>query len=118
MDGDAWDKAAVTLVLQPAYYKAGYVSIISECPQCFELSWVHHRMSSFQFDDSWPKSWQEAVKKQEAAVKLEALREWERGICHKCRHLASATVEYHCSRVCIVGMGRPETKCYKFEEVK
>lgn len=114
MENEAWDKAAVTLVIEPACYKAGCVSIISECPKCFELSWIHSRMAGFEWDDAWPDEWKAAVRKREAAVKLEALRQWGAGICHNCKHLTEGNVEYHAWRHCIKGSGPAEKACDKY----
>jgi len=118
METQEWDDAAVTLVLEPWCYKAGCVSIVSECPKCFELSWLHKRMWGFQHDDTWPDTWKLAVMKQEAAVKLQALREWGAGICHGCQHLKSGTVEHHAWRDCIKGTGRPVVDCDKYGPFK
>jgi hypothetical protein len=111
-----WEKKAQTLVLSPRCWKSGNVSIISECPNCFELSWVHEHMNTFGWDSQiWPKAWKKAVAKREAAVKLTALRDWGAALCHRCKHLETGTVEYHAWRDCIIGTGPAETECPKFE---
>ncbi len=109
MENRQWDAAAVTLVLEPAYYKAGCVAIVSECPKCFEPSWVHANMSGFAWDDVWPDDWKAAVEEREAVVKLVALRDWGAGLCHSCKHLTSGKVNYHAWRHCMRGSG-PATK--------
>jgi hypothetical protein len=114
MENDKWDEAGVTLILEPGCYKAGCVTVISECPKCFELSWIHERMNGFQWNDAWPADWKEAVKKREASVKLEALRKWGAGICHNCRNLEEGSVEYHAWRTCIKGSGPAEQTCDKY----
>lgn len=117
-DGDKlWDKAGHTLVLQPRVYKSGCVVVVSECPKCFESSWVHIRMSGFDWNDCWPKKWKEAVAKEDVRVRLEAAREWPTGLCWRCKHLTSATIEYHAWRHCIVGSGSTRTKCEKFQQL-
>lgn len=116
MENESWDKAATTLVLEPACYKAGCVTVIAECPKCFEPSWIHERMSNFdEWSDAWPDDWKAAVKKREAAVKLAALREWGKGLCHNCKHLESGEIKYHAWRHCIRGSGPEETECPQYE---
>lgn len=115
MENEQWDKAATTLILEPGCYKSGCVTVIAECPKCFEPSWVHERMTSFdEWSYAWPDDWKAAVEKQQAAVKLAALREWGKGICHNCTHLERGTVEYHAWRHCIKGCGGPEAECDKY----
>jgi hypothetical protein len=98
------DDAAVTLVLEPTQYKAGYVSILSECPSCFLQSWVHCGMSCFS-SGPWSEEWIAAVEARELEVRLKALRDWGAGLCHRCKHLETGTVEYHAWRGCIRGTG-------------
>lgn len=114
MQNEKWDEAGVTLVLEPGIYKAGCVTVVSECPKCFELSWIHARMSGFEWNDAWPADWKEAVKKREASVKLEALRQWGAGICHSCRNLTKGEVEYCAWRHCVKGIGEPQKSCDKY----
>ena len=114
MECEKWDEAGAVLILQPNCYKVGCVAVASECPNCFELSWVHERMSGFHWNDAWPIDWKEAVKKLEAAVKLQALRKWGASICHSCQHLQDGTVEYHAWRTCIKGSGPAEQSCSKY----
>lgn len=93
MENKDWETAATTLVLSPRCYKAGYVAVTSECPKCYESSWVHESMTSFRWSD-WPEAWKEAVGNLEEATKLSALREWGASICHRCQHLKEGKVEY------------------------
>jgi hypothetical protein len=118
METDQWDQAAVVLVLEPCYYKSGSVSVVSECPKCFEKSWVHHGMSGFKWNDAFPKAWKERVERLEKDTKLKAFREWGAGLCWSCKHLKEATVEYHSWRSCIIGTGPSCTECPKFEPLK
>lgn len=115
MEIDKWDKSATTLVLHPRCYKNGCVAIISECPKCFEPSWVHYHMQSFEWNERWPKPWREAVVNLEAATKLTALRDWGASICHRCKHLSEGKVDYHAWRTCIIGTGPAERECNRFE---
>ncbi len=122
IESDEWDKLAITLVLNPRCFKAGYVSIISEYPKCFRPSWVHHRMSGFSWGDTWPRDWQEAVRTREACVKLLALREFGASLCHSCKFLVSGTVEYHAWVHCVFpGSGSmscaAQKVCDKYEKL-
>lgn len=117
MDNEEWEKQSVILVLSPRCYKSGCVAILSECPKCFKKSWVHERMATFKFNDKIPESWVKAVEELEKTVKLEALREWGRGICHQCKHLTGGKIEYHAWRECIRGYGPSEKECEKFEKL-
>ncbi len=111
-----WRKAAVTLILEPSCIKSNSVAVVSECPKCFEPSWVHERIDGFDWDD-WPEKWKERVKEFAAAIKLKALREWGAGICWRCENLASGEIEYHAWRHCVKGCGPPEKKCDRFIEL-
>lgn len=115
-DHRVWDKHAQILVLSPTIFRASSVAVMSPCPVCAELSWVHHRMGSFALvHPDWPKAWQTAVDKKEAQVKLTALRDWGAGLCWQCKHLQSGVVDHTARRVCIVGIGAPRTACARFE---
>lgn len=114
-----WQKMAHTLYLEPRHIKADSVAVVSKCPICGADSWVHEPMSSFgRYLTMWPKTWQKAVQKHEAKVKLQALRDWGAGICWKCKKLESGTVEYHAWRQCARGSGPAERQCEVFEELK
>lgn len=117
MNNVSWEKNANTLVLEPSCSKSSAVAIFSECPKCFENSWIHVPMNSFQWSD-FSKKWKSVVKKFEADVKLAAARQWGCGLCHKCVKLESATIEYSARRVCEIGIGPPETECKSFIELK
>lgn len=116
-DADKWDSSATTLILSPSCYKSGCVAIVSECPSCFEPSWVHQSMSCVRYLSQWPEKWRNAVEKREAVVKLQALRDWGSGICHRCVHLESGKVEHNAWRSCVIGTGPPRPSCEKFEPI-
>jgi hypothetical protein len=121
MESGEWDKVATTLILNPRNYKAGSVAILSECPKCFEESWVHHPMDSFDWGE-YPKAWKECVKKLEKEVKLQAVREWGKCLCHKCSNLKEAKIEYNCRISCSGDYGsiscNAEMECEHFKELK
>lgn len=113
-----WMQGAVILVLQPRFYKKGHVAIVSECPKCFKKSWLHVDIDRVHwFSQCLPKKWIDAIKAEGERLKLQAVREWPKGLCWRCKHLKEATIDYHCYRQCIVGMGGPETECDDFEQV-
>lgn len=114
-DIDDWRQWDSLLVLEPRFYKASAVVVASECPKCFELSWVHATMSYIRTYLAYPEAWEKVVEEKEARMRLEALREWGAGICHRCRHLRSGTIEYHAWRDCVIGSGPPMKQCSRFE---
>lgn len=103
-----WMKRAVTLVMEPAVYKAEAVAIISECPRCFGLSWVHQRYTSIYWDvETFPTDWRNATRKKAQQLTLEAHEQWNGSLCKTCRQrdgeptLGAAPVW----RSCIAGIG-------------
>lgn len=112
-ENSTWDCQAYLLILNPAFFKASSVSVMSECPACFEKSWVHHRINSFGFSE-WPQPWIDAVKKLEDEKKLKALRDWGASLCAKCANLTSGNVDFHAWRYCSIGSGPAETECDHF----
>lgn len=102
-----WDKCAHTLVLNPQYYRVDSVEVVAECPKCHESSWLHYTSSHLTYIDCFPEEWKVAVKKQQAALHLLALRTWGAGICWKCKHLEKATLSTHAYRYCKRGSGGP-----------
>jgi hypothetical protein len=117
---EVWENAATTLVLEPRCYKKACVAIISECPKCFQPSWVHEPMDCFNdYTNRWPKKWVESVNKREAVVRLKALRDWAFSLCGKCAHLESGEVNCGTYRRCKRGCGPVEMdECELFQRVK
>ena len=115
---EEWDRAAVTLILEPLCYRASSVAVMSECPKCFKPSWVHHRMGGFSWGFDWPKGWSDAVKKRENALNVTVYRNWASGLCGRCIHLESGSSEGHAWRTCKRGTGPVEKTCAQFEEAK
>lgn len=101
---EEWDKTAATLITAPLIWKTDSIAVMSECPNCFKGSWVHHRLDSFHFSD-WPEKWKETAEKISDARKLQALREWAASLCGRCQHLESGNVEYSTWRNCKRGTG-------------
>ena len=115
MTNEEWDMAATVLVLEPWCHRAGAVAVVSECPKCFESSWVHFRMNSFgRYDDKFPIDWIEAVEKHDEMMLAKAVIEWKNALCRTCVHLKDKPTEYNNWRHCIVGIGGPVTECDKY----
>lgn len=115
-----WERAAIDLILDPVSCVSDRLAIVSECPGCFEKSWVHENFSSITYgseDRKYPKSWAKAAEDEDKARKLQALRDWGKGLCWHCNKLEEGTVERHAWRHCSVGSGPPETKCGSFDEL-
>lgn len=112
-----WDLEAHTLILFPRCDKPGYIATMTECPKCFEQSWVHRDMSWGRHSDEWPKAWVERLKTLEDATKLQACRDWAFSLCGKCKRLKSATIHHHAYRTCEIGMGPAMRKCDSFSPV-
>lgn len=110
-----WDKAATIIVLSPTYQKKGCVAIISECPHCDQLSWVHNRMDYFSDWSDWPENVKKAVQRLHEAVKLEALRTWANALCGHCKNLKDGTVNEGTYRTCTIGMGPAVEECKHFK---
>jgi len=118
-DHKAWRAAAHTLCLEPSHVRVDSVAIISTCPKCKTDSWVHEPMSMFGvYSTDWPKGWNMAVKKHEAKIKLQALRDWGKSICWHCRSLSSGTVAYHAWRHCAKGSGPAEQACEGYQKMR
>jgi hypothetical protein len=111
-----WATLAIILVKKPKFFRSGSVVVVNECNQCFEKSWTHESTGSFEYSERYPENWKKVVKEIDEALKLQALRDWGAGICHKCKHLKSGTVYYHAWRHCKIGTGPAETRCSVFEE--
>jgi hypothetical protein len=113
----AWYGYAVTLVLKPRNHKRGSVAIVSECPKCFGISWIHVEMDSFAYMvPAAPAKWIATVQALCASTRLQALRDWGAGKCHRCAHLESGTVGYSAWRQCPIGSGPAVITCEKFTE--
>ncbi len=116
MENAKWIRKGHTLCLKPRFYRSGCASMLSECPKCFESSWVHIELDGLQHYRTLPKCWKTAAMKESAAQKLAALRHWGATLCWRCKHLKSASIEHHAYRHCEHGMGPPESECLDFAE--
>ena len=117
MTNEEWDAAATILVLEPRSPRAGAVAVVSECPKCFESSWVHFKMSGFEWYGKFPPDWIEAVEKHDEMMLAKAIIEWKNSLCRTCAHRKGKPHEYNNWRNCVdggKGLGGPETECDKY----
>ena len=113
-----WNETATTLILNPYCSKSGHVAVMSECPKCFEPSWVHVAMGGWEYRfEQWPNKWVEVVDELENAVKLQAVRDCAFSLCGKCVKLTSMTVKHSAYRHCEIGMGPVRSECELFVEI-
>jgi hypothetical protein len=116
---EKWSQNSHTLCLIPAYMKVDSVTVISKCSKCDNDSWVHVPMHHFHGFSDWPKSWQKAVQKHEAKVRLVALRNWGASLCWNCKNLESAKVDYRAYRYCMNGSSGPAvTECEHYKKYR
>lgn len=114
-----WSALAHILVLRPERYRKGCAATVSECPKCFESSWVHTNLDGIDdnIDDAFSEEWVGAAKEESAAQKLQALRDWGASLCWKCSLLTSATTGHMAYRYCKRGNGPVVTDCKLFENI-
>ncbi len=112
-----WDENAHTFCLRPRIFRSGCGSIISECPKCFESSWVHIELDSVEYNQV-PKQWKQAAAKESTRLKLVALRRWGESLCWQCMYLVSGTVQHttrrSCENISWSGSGEAKLDCEKF----
>jgi len=118
VDYEGWDKAATKANFRlDRFAKHGSAIVISECPRCSGLSWVHVPLDSFKWEENYPRRWKARAVKAIANRQLRALRQWGAGICWKCKNLESGSVTTAARRECIVGCGGPVSSCESFVEL-
>lgn len=114
-----WAEAYRTLILNPRFPKRSAVAVMSECLTCHIESWVHVPMDTFRYSRAnYPKAWVDRVEKQQALVRLSALREWGAALCHKCKNLQSGEVRDGTWRTCHIGFGPARNECEDFQALK
>jgi NMD protein affecting ribosome stability and mRNA decay len=112
-----WEEAASILVLNPYYPKAGHVSVITECSNCHEKSWVHKQIDVVTIPGLWPDKWREAVLELKNQIQLKVVRQWAVGLCGRCTKLETAKAEYAARRSCVRGIGSVEVECDQFVQL-
>ena len=113
---DNWDALAHTLVLRPERYRKGCAATVSECPECFESSWVHVELDRIDCLD-FPKDFADAAKEESEAQKLQAFRDWGASLCWQCSLLISATTGHSAYRSCEGGNGPAVKTCELFKNM-
>lgn len=60
-----WERNATKLVLEPRIWRWGQVAVFSECPKCFESSWLHYdaAMIAENAYEEFPPHWRITVSK-------------------------------------------------------
>lgn len=123
MDYDDWDKAGRVLVVAEIQCKHGSVGLLSECPKCFELSWIHLDFGSTSSHlcemYGWPKEWAISAKKEHDYRHMLAVEELKKSLCASCRHLVGLDINTICVKTCAVLLGdgfRVRTKCDKYQK--
>ena len=87
---DVWAEKAKTLVLDTVHGKHGSVAVVSECPECFELSWVHQPFSFFsEWMDIYSVAWKRAANAEHTRRHMDAVHTFADSLCAKCQHLRS-----------------------------
>jgi len=110
-----WMALAHTLILRPEGYRRGCAAIVSECPECFESSWVHIKL--YSIEDDFPGDWANAAAEESKAQTLQTLRDWGASLCWKCSLLTSGSTGYLAIRTCEKGSGPVQKKCELFENI-
>lgn len=104
-DIEVWDEHATKLILEPKVWKPGCVAVFSECQNCFEQSWVHHRLrDNYLFDERYPQHWMDKLTKLKKALDKKNKAEWKESLCSGCKNLQKGPDFYY---------GYPLIKCIK-----
>lgn len=84
-DMEAWERNATKLILEPKIWKPGCIAFFSECPECFENSWIHIELRSFQWGyQSLPANWRKKGKALFKQAMDNAQKELEASLCFGC----------------------------------
>jgi len=111
-----WNEQAHILVLDEVQGKHGSIVTITECPKCFECSWLHQEIPIETYY-GFSKKWAAVTKKEYAKRHLQSLRDWAHSICGDCASLKSGEAITVAWRNCGIGSGYPETKCNSFKPI-
>lgn len=118
-DHTKWLQQAVVLVNTIVQCKHGAVAVISECPHCFERSWVHNDIKFTHFEMyGLPKEWDKAAADELGRRQVSSIQDWAASICVNCRQLKGVHDLTHAWRNCIKGSGPVEAKCDKFKAIR
>lgn len=89
--------------------------VISECPSCFEKSWVHYGLRhTYQFTEAEQKASTKAWNDRH----LSAIKELYGALCVSCSRIESLQVGTKTWRNCYAGCGRVVTECNSYKKHK
>lgn len=120
-----WEKSATHVVLDIVHGKHGSIAVVSECPECFEKSWLHFTSSSFgDFANEFTEEIRLAARKELDRRHLGAVVTFVNSLCAGCKHLRKLECDTLPIVRCTYGQERKddylhssftETNCPKFE---
>ncbi len=117
-----WLKRARVLVIAVVYGKHGSIAVLSDCPKCFEKSWVHQdiqHVGRFMGElYGWPEEWTKAAEAEHSRRHLEGIRELDGSLCQSCAKLQTMEITTHVWRNCGAGCGGPLKECMAYERAK
>lgn len=119
LDSEEWYKVAVMLVVAEVFGKHSSLAILSECPKCFENSWVHcelKHLDTLSYLYKFPKAWEEAADKEYDRRHLLAIRELDGALCLSCKHISQLSIGTWCHGRCNLGYGCPTKECAEYEK--
>ncbi len=96
-DMEVWERNATKLILEPKIWKPGQIAFFSECPQCFEQSWIHVELRTFQSGyrhSSLPAEWRRKGKALFKAAMTQAQKELESSLCFGCARQKKLYIDY------------------------
>jgi hypothetical protein len=89
------------IVMDSCHYKVAAIAVISSCPKCGELSWVHQDVKHLCLIDYYPKAFVEAVQQKHTTCVINGCHEWVASPCATCALKKEVTFDYL----------RPHVKC-------
>lgn len=94
-DVEVWDRNATKLILEPKMWKPGCLAYFSECPKCFEQSWVHIELRSFRFGhEELPAEWRKKGRELYNREMAKAQRQLKASLCNGCKLLDKIKIDY------------------------
>lgn len=109
------------IILKSSHNKSNTAIVISECPECFELSWIHKKLSELakELSQNGLESLSMQVNEEIRSRKEKIKNIWQDSVCRNCQLLISVdTGVTPTGRECQYGRGRVLTKCVKYKPRK
>jgi hypothetical protein len=109
------------IFLRSKYNKSNTAIVISECPACFESSWIHKKLSDLAktLTCRGCRDLADAINDEIHHRKEKHKNSWDESDCRRCQHLmAYDTSSSHVKRECRYGRGLIVLKCQKFKPKK